>query len=370
MPSAKPGHGAGVSIKGLSKRYGDVVALAPTDLDIEPGEFFSLLGPSGSGKSTLLGSIAGFTPPSAGGIAIDGVDVVSIPPYRRNIGMVFQNYALFPHMTVFENIAFPLRLRKLPEPDIVARVTRMLATVRLPDLGTRMPSQLSGGQQQRVALGRAAAYDPRVLLMDEPLGALDKNLREELQYEIKQFHAEIGATIIYVTHDQDEAATLSNRIAIMREGRIVQVGRPRDLYERPRNAFVASFLGEANVLTVSGMRNGHDGLALIETAEGITVHAPKPGAVPDGGYVACIRPETIHLAADGAPVRRADLNVIEGRIADVIYTAGTVRYRVDATDRGRLTVKVPSQRDAPFHPQGSRVSLVCAASDVLLIPKE
>jgi putative spermidine/putrescine transport system ATP-binding protein len=367
---APGGHGARIQISGLTKRYGDVVALAPTDVTIEPGEFFSLIGPSGSGKSTLLGNIAGFIPPTAGVIEIDGTDVVSIPPYRRNIGMVFQNYALFPHMTVFENIAFPLRLRKLAQPDIDARVTRMLHTVRLPDLGGRMPSQLSGGQQQRIALARAAAYDPRVLLMDEPLGALDKNLREQLQYEIKQFHTQIGATIVYVTHDQDEAAAMSDRIAIMRDGRIVQVGRPRELYERPRNAFVASFLGEANLFDVSALRNGHDGLALVETVEGITFHAPKPPGSSAGSYVACIRPETISLATNAPTNRRNDINIIEGHITDVVYTAGTVRYRVDASHRGRLTVKLASQRNAPLHEQGSRVALVCAASDVLLIPKE
>lgn len=238
-------HGARLSLRKVAKRYDEIVALHPTSLEVEPGEFFSLIGPSGSGKSTLLGSIAGFIPPSSGRIELDGEDVVSVPPYRRNVGMVFQNYALFPHMTIFENIAFPLRLRKLPSSEIRERVSRLLRMVRLPNFGSRVPSQLSGGQQQRVALARAAVYDPRLLLMDEPLGALDKNLREEMQYEIKEFHRQIAATILYVTHDQEEAATMSDRIAIMNHGDVVQYGKPRDLYEHPRNAFVASFLGDA-----------------------------------------------------------------------------------------------------------------------------
>lgn len=363
-------HGAEISIRGLSKTYGDVVALASTDLDVEPGEFFSLIGPSGSGKSTLLGSIAGFLPPTSGVIEIAGQDVVSVPPYKRNIGMVFQNYALFPHMSVHENVAFPLRLRNLSKAEIEARVARMLETVRLPGMGRRMPSQLSGGQQQRVALARAAAYDPRVLLMDEPLGALDKNLREQLQVEIKQFHSAIGTTIVYVTHDQDEAASMSDRIAIMRDGRIVQVGRPRDLYDNPRNAFVASFLGEANLFNVSAMRNGYDGLALVETLEGIALHAPKPVIASPSGYVACIRPESIRIVENTSPQPRNDVNSICGRIADAVFSGGAVRYRVDAASHGQISVKLPSQRAAQLHASGSAVTLVCAASDVLLIPKE
>src|SRR5437868_11389776 len=217
-------HGSGLVLDGVSKRYGGVAALQPISIEIKPGEFFSLIGPSGSGKSTLLGAIAGFIPPSAGRILIDGRDIVDIPPYRRNIGMVFQNYALFPHLSVFENVAFALRLRKLTNAEVTGKTQRMLDIIRLSGMGERRISELSGGQQQRVALARAAVYDPRILLMDEPLGALDKNLREEMQYEIKAFHNKIAATIIYVTHDQEEAAAMSDRIAIMKDGEIVQHG--------------------------------------------------------------------------------------------------------------------------------------------------
>ena len=302
-------HGASVVLKGLTKRYGTFVALAPTDLVIEPGEFFSLIGPSGSGKSTLLGSVAGFLPPTAGRIELDGKDVVSVPPYQRNLGMVFQSYSLFPHMSVFENVAFPLRLRKLGSGEITRRVERMLEIVRLPHLGARRPEQLSGGQQQRVALARAAVYDPRLLLMDEPLGALDKNLREEMQYEIRQFHRTLGSTILYVTHDQDEAATLSDRIAIMKDGRIAQVGGPRELYEKPRNAFVAGFLGEANLFEVADVkRNGSDRL-LITTRDGLQLASDTPEESLDGTFVACIRPEALTILQDGGPAASPLQNV-------------------------------------------------------------
>jgi putative spermidine/putrescine transport system ATP-binding protein len=347
-----------------------MVALAPTDLVIEPGEFFSLIGPSGSGKSTLLGAIAGFLPPTAGRIDIDGEDVVGVPPYKRNIGMVFQNYALFPHMSVFENVAFPLRLRKLGEGEIQQRVKRMLATVRLAELGSRTPAQLSGGQQQRVALARAAVYDPRVLLMDEPLGALDKNLREEMQYEIKQFHAVLGTTIVYVTHDQDEAATMSNRIAIMRDGRIAQVGRPRELYDKPRNAFVAGFLGEANLFDVGEVKPNGGGSLAIRTKDGLVLSTRHLGVADEGALVACIRPESLSLRTRDEAGHTSSETRIAGRIEDVVFTAGTVRYRVAANSGARLTIKLPAQRQHPQFDVGQPVMVRCAADDVLLIPKE
>jgi putative spermidine/putrescine transport system ATP-binding protein len=365
-----PSHGARVVLKGLAKSYGSVVALAPTDLTIEPGEFFSLIGPSGSGKSTLLGAVAGFVPPSAGRIEVDGEDVVAVPPYRRNIGMVFQNYALFPHMSVFENVAFPLRLRGVPKSEIESRVARMLRTVRLPDMGERSPAELSGGQQQRVALARAAVYDPRVLLMDEPLGALDKNLREEMQYEIKQFHSAIGATILYVTHDQDEAATMSDRIGIMRAGALAQVGGPRELYERPRNAFVASFLGEANIFSVSGLRPNGSALLEAQTAEGVTLSVPATQSSNSGPFVACIRPESLSVRLGHLERAGPEENIVSGRIADAIYTAGTVRYRVETPEGARLIVKLASQRNAALLEIGQPVTLACPVSETLLIPKE
>ena len=362
--------GARVELAGLTKVYGSQTALLPTDLSVEPGEFFSLIGPSGSGKSTLLGTIAGFLAPSAGRILIDGTDIVSVPPYRRNIGMVFQNYALFPHMTVFENIAFPLRLRKLAADEIATRVGRMLETVRLSDLAMRSPAQLSGGQQQRVALARAAVYDPRLLLMDEPLGALDKNLREEMQYEIRRFHATLGMTILYVTHDQDEAATMSDRIGIMRAGAIVQTGVPRGLYERPRNAFVAGFLGEANLFAVCDVKpNGHGTLS-VTTEEGLMLTAAPAGEEASGALAVCIRPEALTIRPGEAGDVGAGETCISGRVEDVVFTAGTIRYRVATPGGARLTVRLPSQRQTSEIASGANVTLTCKSTDTLLIPKE
>ena len=239
--------GASLTFDQVSKSYGAVTALQPTSMSVAPGEFFALLGPSGSGKSTLLGTIAGFVAPSGGRVLVDGTDITGMSPHRRNIGMVFQNYALFPYLTVAQNIAFPLKMRRLPKSEITPRVDRALEMVRLGGFGPRMPAQLSGGQQQRVALARAAVYDPPLLLMDEPLGALDKNLREEMQEELRQFHHTVGATILYVTHDQQEAASMADRIAIMNHGKAEQIGSPHEVYDQPSNSFVARFLGEANM---------------------------------------------------------------------------------------------------------------------------
>ncbi|QPC42672.1 ABC transporter ATP-binding protein [Kaustia mangrovi] len=366
-------HGARLVLRDVAKRYGDVTALEPTSIEIEPGEFFSLIGPSGSGKSTLLGAVAGFIPPTGGHIEIDGDDVVSMPPFRRNIGMVFQNYALFPHMSVFDNVAFPLRLRKMAARDVRERVERMLATVRLPDMGKRAIGQLSGGQQQRVALARAAVYDPRILLMDEPLGALDKNLREEMQFEIKAFHRQIRATILYVTHDQDEAATMSDRIAIMNGGRIIQHGRPRELYEHPRNAFVASFLGDANLFEVDAASPAGDGLARVDIGGDVALKAAAPpgaGAVGGGSHVICVRPESIAIAEGTLTGEVACSNRIGGTVADAVYTAGTVRYRVKLDEARSVTVRLASQRQVELFDVGRPVTLTWPAADTLLIPKE
>ena len=363
-------HGARVRLQGLTKSYGALVALKPTNLDVEPGEFFSLIGPSGSGKSTLLGALAGFLPPTAGRIEIDGSDVVSAPPYRRNIGMVFQNYALFPHMSVYENIAFPLRLRKLGASEIKQRVERILTTVRLAGLGARFPAQLSGGQQQRVALARAAVYDPRLLLMDEPLGALDKNLREEMQFEIRQFHAALGVTIIYVTHDQDEAATMSDRIAIMRDGNLIQVGRPRELYDRPCNSFAAGFLGEANLFEVKEAKPSGSGGLAVSTREGLSFSTVPPECRLDQPLVVCIRPEALTAEPPGFGEQGAHRSQIAGVVCDVVFTAGTIRYRVASAMGAQMTVKLPSQRRAALFAVGDAVNVTCSASDIIIIPKE
>jgi spermidine/putrescine ABC transporter ATP-binding subunit len=364
-------HGGRLVLSNLGKRYGTVTALFPTDLAIEAGEFFSLIGPSGSGKSTLLGTIAGFIAPSQGRIEIDGKDVVGVPPYRRNIGMVFQNYSLFPHMNIFENIAFPLRLRNIPAAELRTRVERALAMVRLPGFADRAVGQLSGGQQQRVALARASVYDPRILLMDEPLGALDKNLREEMQIEIRQAHRQLGATILYVTHDQDEAASMSDRIAIMREGRISQVGSPRDLSERPKNAFVASFLGDANLLEIERFGEPADDRlhGLLPGGEAIELPRQK-GALPDPGTVlVCVRPEAIGLHADGEALPDST-NRLSGRVIDAVFTAGTQRYRVEAGTGKPILVRARASARRTMPQIGCQVTLTWLADDTLMIPKE
>jgi len=365
-------HGASLALKGLAKRYAEVVALHPTDLVVEPGEFFSIIGPSGSGKSTLLGLVAGFVPPTGGRIEIDGNDIAGLPPYERNIGMVFQNYALFPHMSVAENLAFPLKLRKVPAGEVEERVDKMLATVRLAEMGGRKPSQLSGGQQQRVALARAAIYDPRILLMDEPLGALDKNLREDMQLEIKQFHRQIEGTVLYVTHDQDEAAAMSDRIAIMNHGRIEQCGAPRDLYEHPQNAFVASFLGNANLLKVADIEGDPAHAVKARLADGRVLKAvgTDQTVVKGERAVLCVRPEAVQIAPKGALSADEETNAIDGVVADTIYTAGTFRYQVDVGAPEPFAVRLASVRSTEMIERGEEVTLAWPASATLLIPEE
>ncbi|MBV9735702.1 MAG: ABC transporter ATP-binding protein [Acidisphaera sp.] len=352
--------GASVEFAGVSKQYGLVTALRPTSLVIAQGEFFAFLGPSGSGKSTLLGTVAGFIPPSEGRVLIEGSDVTAMPPHRRNIGMVFQNYALFPYLTVAQNIAFPLRMRRLPRGEIARRVDRALEMVRLGDFGGRMPAQLSGGQQQRVALARAAVYDPPLLLMDEPLGALDKTLREEMQEELRQFHRVVGATILYVTHDQQEAAAMADRMAIMNHGAVEQAGPPRDLYARPENSFVARFLGEANVLRVVAADPVAAGRLHLRTEEGPALLAC--GSPPAG--IACIRPEDIAIAE--APIERE--NCFRGRIVDIVHVAGSIRYSVAIAANCTLSVRVRSDRRTAVLPMDAAVHVGWDAQDALVLP--
>lgn len=246
-------------LRGLAKSFGDVLAVDGVDLEVRQGEFITLLGPSGSGKTTTLRMIAGFARQSAGTIEIDGVDMSNVPPHQRDVGMIFQNYALFPHMTAAQNIAFPLEMRRTGRPEIKQRVAEALALVRLEGLGSRYPRQLSGGQQQRIAFARAVVFHPRLLLMDEPLGALDKKLREALQLEVMHISRQLGATVVYVTHDQEEALVMSDRIAIFNRGRIEQLGRGEDLYDRPVSLFVADFIGESNILRGRFERDGDGG---------------------------------------------------------------------------------------------------------------
>ncbi|TIT39020.1 MAG: ABC transporter ATP-binding protein, partial [Mesorhizobium sp.] len=278
----------GITLRSLGKRYGSAVAVDDVSLEVLPGEFVSLLGPSGSGKTTTLMMIAGFTVPDSGQILLDGKDITRLPSHRRELGVIFQNYALFPHMTVAENVAYPLRMRRMGKTAVENSVKRVLEQVQLGALAARYPHQLSGGQQQRVAIGRALVFDPPVLLLDEPLGALDKKLRQHLRTEIKALHKDVGKTMIYVTHDQEEALAMSDRVAVMHEGRIRQASSPRDIYRRPAELFVASFVGEANLVPVKlkgGVAYSSDGRRLEATRwDGDDMEA-----------MLCIRPEHVRL---------------------------------------------------------------------------
>ncbi|MEX1204072.1 MAG: ABC transporter ATP-binding protein [Dongiaceae bacterium] len=341
-----------VDISGVSKRYDRVVALDDVSLTFAEGEFFGLLGPSGSGKTTLLRSIAGFVEPEAGEIRIDGADVRDTPVHRRDIGMVFQNYALFPHMSVYENVAFGLAVRGVAGAETAERVRAMLALVRLAGYEERRPRQLSGGQQQRVALARALITRPRVLLLDEPLGALDRRLRQEMQIELKSIQREVGITTAFVTHDQEEALTLSDRIAIFNEGRVVQVGAPSAIYERPETVFAAGFLGDANFF--AGRAAGR-GRVLVEGQGALLTADPLPA---DGAPVTlAVRPEKIALtAADAAPAPAdAPLNRLDGRVVQSVYSGNSITYKI-AVAGAELTVFEQNRASRPF-PAGAAVRL-------------
>src|SRR5208282_1331815 len=299
--------GAPVRLQGLKKAYGETVAVRDVTLSVAAGEFITLLGPSGSGKTTTLMMIAGFVPASGGEIFIDDRPVGRVPPERRELGMVFQSYALFPHMTVAENIAFPLRMRHWPRGEIPQKVATALEMVKLPGYEERVPRQLSGGQQQRVALARAIVFEPRVLLMDEPLGSLDKKLREHMQAEIKRIQQQLDMTVIYVTHDQDEALTMSDRIAVMHSGRIQQIGCPTELYDEPVNAFVADFIGESNFVSGTVTEVESDGTIAVRHQSGRVFRAAGHVAVRPGmSVVASIRPERLTLGARTAADSRSN----------------------------------------------------------------
>jgi putative spermidine/putrescine transport system ATP-binding protein len=312
-----------LALEGVSKRYGAQVAVDALDLTLRSGEFLTLLGPSGSGKTTTLMMVAGLQQPDTGTIRLNGASVADLPPYRRDIGMVFQHYALFPHMTVRRNVGFPLEMRRLARDEIARLVDEALELVRLPGLGDRLPKELSGGQQQRVALARALVYRPALLLMDEPLGALDRKLREQLQLEIKRVHRERGISVLYVTHDQEEALTMSDRIAVFDHGRIQQIGTPEELYDRPSTRFVASFVGDTNL--VSGRTvSMADGVCEIETSAGRVRASARQPIANGAAVVVAVRPERVAFVSEEAG--------LAGVVTDVIFVGTARKYAVRLSD--------------------------------------
>ncbi len=374
----EPGKSASVRLDGVCKTLGGTQVLAGISLDVQPGEFVTLLGPSGSGKTSTLMVIAGFMVPERGRVFVGDRDMTEVPPgRRRNMGVVFQNYALFPHMSVAGNVAFPLRVRGLPRREVADRVEKALALVRLEGLADRRPARLSGGQQQRVALARALIFEPSVLLMDEPLGALDVRLKQELQWEIRSLQRAIGATVIYVTHDQNEALLLSDRIALLRDGRIEQVGSPQQLYRAPASVFAARFLGESNLLSGryeagpdSGLRVGGTGLLLP------LLPRVAPPAVDGEACVGLLRPEALSIAAAGAgdAADRAEATQAAAQVAGVVqeavFVGQAMRYVVTADQLPvPLIVHQPIRAGMQILAPGGRARVQWNAADLHLIPE-
>ena len=348
-----------VRFKDVQKTYdGQILVVKSLNLDIARGEFLTMLGPSGSGKTTCLMMLAGFETATHGEIFLDGQPINNVPPYRRDIGMVFQNYALFPHMTVGENLAFPLRVRNIAKAEVDERVKRALDMVQLGRFANRRPGQMSGGQQQRVALARALVFEPKLVLMDEPLGALDKQLRENMQYEIKHLHERLGLTVVYVTHDQGEALTMSDRVAVFNEGRIQQLAEPAQLYEHPDNAFVAQFIGENNRLL--GKVNRVDGRRCEVDVGGAVIQATAVNiAGPGSGTTLSLRPERVAL---GEPVDGYS-NSFPRRIEELIYLGDHIRTRVSLLGHDDFVVKVPNRGNHAVLRPGDPVTVAWHAED-------
>jgi putative spermidine/putrescine transport system ATP-binding protein len=352
--------GAPLEVRRLSKTFGGSRVVDDVSFAVAGGSFLTLLGPSGSGKTTTLRMIAGFEEPTEGDIVIAGTSIVDRPPYRRNIGVVFQQYALFPHLTVFQNVAYPLQMRHTPKADIAARVRRALGLVRLDALADRYPRQLSGGQQQRVALARAIVFEPPVLLMDEPLGALDKRLREDMQVELRHLQRALGITTVSVTHDQVEALVMSDVIAVLDGGRLQQLGPPLEVYRRPANQFVADFIGESNLL--SGTLEMAGAQALFTTAKGLRVRLAGAAATPGAGHLV-VRPEYVRLGAAAA----ACANHYAAEVLELLYVGDLVKYRLRLDQRDELIAKTlaPSV-DQPWK-TGQQVTVGWDPADCLTV---
>ena len=356
-----PSSDAYVRFQEVQKSYdGEVLVVKNLNLDIAEGEFLTMLGPSGSGKTTCLMMLAGFETATHGEIILDGTPINNVPPHKRNIGMVFQNYALFPHMTVAENLAFPLEVRKLDKSEIDERVKKALGMVQLQGFANRRPAQLSGGQQQRVAVARALVFEPKLVLMDEPLGALDKQLREQMQYEIKHIHENLGVTVVYVTHDQSEALTMSNRIAVFNDGVIQQLAPPETLYEAPDNAFVAQFIGENNTLVgnVSSLENNGHCRVAMETGEEFEAAAVNIAGVSQQTMIS-LRPERVVIN----PEEGSCPNLANGRVEELIYLGDHIRARVNVCGHDDFIVKVPNSAGHAYLQPGDEVRVGWQAED-------
>jgi putative spermidine/putrescine transport system ATP-binding protein len=343
-----------VQFVAVQKTYdGESLVVKNLDLNIRAGEFLTLLGPSGSGKTTTLMMLAGFEVPTHGRIFLDGKPIDHVAPHKRNIGMVFQNYALFPHMTVEENLAFPLEVRRMAKAEVEAKIEHALGMVQLTQMRKRRPAQLSGGQQQRVALARALVFDPKLVLMDEPLGALDKQLREQMQLEIKHIHERLGVTVVYVTHDQSEALTMSDRVAVFNDGEIQQLAHPTDLYERPENSFVAQFIGENNRLAgVVSSVNGKECLVKVN-GQGEVRALPVRTSGPGTATTLSLRPERVRIN----PVNGACANAFDARVEELIYLGDHTRARVSVLGSDNFVIKVANSDGVPNLTPGSQIRI-------------
>ncbi len=370
--AATPVKGA-LTLDHVSKLYGDLHAVDDVSLDVAPGEFVTLLGPSGSGKTTTLRIIGGFILPDAGTVTLDGRDLTKVQPYKRDIGMVFQNYALFPHMTAAENVGFPLTMRRIPKAEIKKRALEALALVHLGHLGDRYPKQLSGGQQQRVALARSFSFSPQLLLMDEPLGALDRKLREALQLEVLRISRQLDVTVVYVTHDQEESLVMSDRIAIYNEGRIEQIGSGQDLYERPVSLFVADFVGESNIYSGVLQAEPYPSIVRVEAP-------PVPVPIDAGARVGLsvgqpaavvIRPERMSIRQGGAGEARTpdggSVASLSGRLRELIYLGSDRKYVVDVEGGATAVVRVQAGTEGVDDVVGPEVTVSWPIGDSVVV---
>jgi putative spermidine/putrescine transport system ATP-binding protein len=349
-----------VQFENVQKSYdGETLVVKDLNLDTERGEFLTMLGPSGSGKTTCLMMLAGFETVTHGEIILDGTSINNVPPHKRNIGMVFQNYALFPHMTVNENLAFPLQVRKMSKSDIEDRVKKMLDMVQLGAFGSRRPMQLSGGQQQRIAVARALVFEPKLVLMDEPLGALDKQLRDQMQYEIKDIHENLGVTVVYVTHDQSEALTMSNRIAVFNDGVIQQLSTPDILYEKPENSFVAQFIGENNRMTGT-IKKIDDTFCYADLDGGGSVKALKinVGSIGEKTQLS-VRPERVTVNSS----KTSGENSFLGEIKELIYLGDHIRARLEVCGNDEFIVKMPNEGNIQLS-EGQSIDVSWSSEDI------